>query len=487
MDRPFSSMRDVAEHEFAVELRHESVVVCRGELDLAAVPDLRGALEAAARHHGENVIIDLRDVTFFDCSAIGEFVRARSALRSHGNVLSVRGLAPSGRRLLDLVGLDLTEEPQLERLVGSAELWPPSTAAIDEMVVAWRSDCLVGPVRSNSLLFTDPSAMISRIAAALIGPGPSTPPAVLAELVESCPSIADADPAAVVMQLIALSGVMHTWVAACPAASHLTERLDAIIGALVAATVDALVDIGLVDPLTGLRNRRALDHDLVQFLAAARRREQCLMVVMIDVEGLKAVNDRLGHAAGDDLLKGVATSLIATLRAGDHVYRIGGDEFVLVLPDLGPDHVDAMMRRTYDGTDRPFTWGCAWLQGDDATGSDRERATALLELADRRMLEYRSRPRRDLAGQIASGGRDSALIEEATGMLAQRSSGPIADAAELLRSMAQQRGETLDVTARLVVSGTIEPDAHRGIAVPSDETATRSAELSGTTGGPHGS
>lgn len=81
------------------------------------------------------------------------------------------------------------------------------------------------------------------------------------------------------------------------------------------------------DPLTGLANRAALE----KFLLLAKTRENCLALLYLDLDGFKPVNDNLGHAAGDQLLKHVAVRLRGCLRDGDLVARLGGDEFVMVL------------------------------------------------------------------------------------------------------------------------------------------------------------
>jgi diguanylate cyclase (GGDEF)-like protein/PAS domain S-box-containing protein len=88
------------------------------------------------------------------------------------------------------------------------------------------------------------------------------------------------------------------------------------------------------DALTGLPNRRLLEDRLTQALALSQRNRQQTAVMFVDLDRFKNINDSLGHAVGDELLKEVSQRLVNQLRTGDTICRIGGDEFVVVLPEV---------------------------------------------------------------------------------------------------------------------------------------------------------
>jgi diguanylate cyclase len=154
-----------------------------------------------------------------------------------------------------------------------------------------------------------------------------------------------------------------------------------------------LLRMSRVDELTGLHNLRSLKEQLPTWLGPAARTGRRMAVMMMDIDGFKAVNDRLGHGVGNELLKEVANLLRFAVRVGDEPFRFGGDEFVLLLSDA--DGAGAMvvaqriqdiyqsMGQTLRGTDVSvsFSIGVAVFPED---GTNPE---ALIERADEALLE----------------------------------------------------------------------------------------------------
>jgi diguanylate cyclase (GGDEF)-like protein len=99
----------------------------------------------------------------------------------------------------------------------------------------------------------------------------------------------------------------------------------------------ALAESARIDPLTGLSNRRQLSEDLVVLWDRHVRYGHGYCAVMLDLDQFKALNDRAGHLAGDATLQAVAGALRVQTRPGDAIYRFGGEEFLVVLPEVSPD------------------------------------------------------------------------------------------------------------------------------------------------------
>src|SRR6185295_10449680 len=110
------------------------------------------------------------------------------------------------------------------------------------------------------------------------------------------------------------------------------------------------------DSLTGLPNRLLLMDRLTQALVHAHRHQRRLAVLFLDVDHFKLVNDTLGHAGGDRLLRSVAERLGACVRADDTVARVGGDEFMVLFADLQrSDHAPRMAEKVLQALEHPFT------------------------------------------------------------------------------------------------------------------------------------
>lgn len=115
-----------------------------------------------------------------------------------------------------------------------------------------------------------------------------------------------------------------------------------------------LENLSYNDPLTNLPNRRYVMNKAVHYLALAKRRESTFCVAYIDLKGFKKINDTYGHEAGDFLLKSFGERIVGSLRESDIMSRIGGDEFVLLLPDTDKFNVKCIMKRIKVSLEKDF-------------------------------------------------------------------------------------------------------------------------------------
>lgn len=149
------------------------------------------------------------------------------------------------------------------------------------------------------------------------------------------------------------------------------------------------------DPLTGLYNRRLFDEYFDKELNRAKRYGHQLAVVILDVHKLKEVNDRHGHLQGDQILQLAAATLRKTLRASDFAFRIGGDEFALLLPQTDTEQANTLCRRVraqYEGDIRSLKLdpGVTLDFGIAVQPMDGEQKSELMGIADERLYQLKN-------------------------------------------------------------------------------------------------
>jgi diguanylate cyclase (GGDEF)-like protein len=197
--------------------------------------------------------------------------------------------------------------------------------------------------------------------------------------------------------VVAAAGLPLTgWLATAPVPSPVLTLL--IIAASVAVSIavrerlererDALRNVALSDPLTGIANRRLLLSRAEYEIARHGRARHSFAVMMLDLDGFKLLNDRFGHAAGDELLCDVAAALSHAMRAQDTVARLGGDEFCVLAPETDGPHTIPLARRIAR-TVAEATAGVETLSASVGVAifpEDGTSAAALLQAADERLL-----------------------------------------------------------------------------------------------------
>jgi diguanylate cyclase (GGDEF)-like protein/PAS domain S-box-containing protein len=178
-------------------------------------------------------------------------------------------------------------------------------------------------------------------------------------------------------------------------------RVTSVIGVATDITErkhaeDTIRHMAYHDSLTGLPNRELFERTLTERLSEAAHHRNMLSVLFVDLDGFKAVNDTVGHAEGDRFLKAVADQLTRLVRADDFVARIGGDEFLILLPEIKSlDEAIAVSDRVLAGLNVDSTIGDRLFRITASIGVavfpvDGRDSESLLRSADRAMYEAKS-------------------------------------------------------------------------------------------------
>jgi len=168
------------------------------------------------------------------------------------------------------------------------------------------------------------------------------------------------------------------------------------------------------DSLTGLPNRALFNDRLHMALAQAQRNHRTLAVVLLDLDKFKDINDMLGHNVGDQLLEAVGKRLTSLMRKSDTVARWGGDEFILVLPEIArAEDAGRVAQRILEAFRKPFVLGGHWLHITASIGiatypNDGEDADTLIKNADTAM--YRAKEQGRNSYQLWSTEQEEVLV-----------------------------------------------------------------------------
>jgi diguanylate cyclase (GGDEF)-like protein len=182
---------------------------------------------------------------------------------------------------------------------------------------------------------------------------------------------------------------------------HLLRRLRNYLSSLMEVATEqrvraeALYELAILDPLTGLYNRRFCEERLRAEISRADEQNDPLMVIALDLDNFKAINDRHGHSAGDLVLKEFARRLSRATRGSDVAVRLGGDEFLVILPECPPREVQIVLSRLTsfevdcDGKKVAVSSSRGWAQHRLT-----ETPEQLMQRADRALYEEKAAPAR---------------------------------------------------------------------------------------------
>jgi len=162
---------------------------------------------------------------------------------------------------------------------------------------------------------------------------------------------------------------------------QIADQMESV--ARVEILTEEVYKLAVLDPLTSLHNRRAGEQRLAEEIARSRRHARPLTILMLDLNDLKQCNDKFGHDAGDTMLRSFGDCLKRAIRGSDLAVRLGGDEFMVILPECRAEEVRHVLGRLsgleidYAGEKVRVTFACGWA--DYQPG---ESAEALLKRAD---------------------------------------------------------------------------------------------------------
>jgi diguanylate cyclase (GGDEF)-like protein len=182
----------------------------------------------------------------------------------------------------------------------------------------------------------------------------------------------------------------------------MSEQIESVM--YLRARTEELHKQAVLDPLTGLYNRRYADERLKAEAARSTRHGYVLSVLVFDLNNFKPINDRLGHAAGDLVLKEFAIRLQSVVRASDLAVRTGGDEFMIILPECSSDQVPTMLSRIgtpdtqYHGEKILIEYAAGW-----AGFRSGETPEKMLERADAHLYENKRRSKMKTAMPATAG------------------------------------------------------------------------------------
>lgn len=172
---------------------------------------------------------------------------------------------------------------------------------------------------------------------------------------------------------------------------------------------EELAHLALHDQLTGLANRLLLREHIEAVLASSARTTQPVAMMFLDLDGFKPINDRLGHAMGDDVLREVAARLLGVVRESDVIGRFGGDEFIVLCPDTDDQQAATIAERLREAVEEPMTWLPSGFAVSASVGvvvrevspEKRPSTDELLDLADAEMYRAKNagRNRVSVAGR----------------------------------------------------------------------------------------